>query len=203
MANAPGRRGTGGPSGPRRRPTARGQASQASRTGLAAGACLMALAAGCAASQPAQAPSHPQSRPSTSAVTTQISRVDITAMAARYLAIALPANHRLDVEVDGYGDHERDDLDAARQDLHAEAATERHFDRQLLQIRFPGPIAATARSMVSANQTRIALTERQARLVSLASLRSFDHRHRAADAAVETQVRQIRVFLGLPPPSSS
>jgi|SRR5450755_1423269 hypothetical protein len=185
MANAPGRRRPAGGSRARRQPTAR------SRPGRAAGACLLALVAGCAASQSSKAASPPPHHSTRKA------------MAARYLTIALPANHRLDVEVDGYGDHERDDLEAARQDLRAEVATERRFDAQLLQIRFPTPITTTARSMVSANQARIALTERQARSASLVSLRSFDHRHKAADAAVETQVRQIRVSLGLPPPATS
>jgi hypothetical protein len=186
MANAAGRRRPAGGARARRQPAAR------SRPGQAAGACLLALVAGCAASQSSKAASPTPPHQSTR-----------KAMAARYLAIALPANHRLDVEVDGYGDHERDDLEAARQDLRAEVATERRFDAQLLQIRFPAPITTTARSMVSANQARIALTERQARSASLVSLRSFDHRHKAADAAVETQVRQIRVSLSLPPPATS
>jgi len=161
----------------------------------------MLLAAGCAASQSPAAGS--SQRPSAAAVPTQLSGAEIRAQADRYLAIARPANHRLEVEVDGYRERERNDLAAAQRYLRAQAATERHFDAQLLQIRFPALIAATARAMVRANQTRIALTERQAQAASLASLRSLDRRHQAADAAVETWVRQIRVLLGLPPPSTS
>jgi hypothetical protein len=124
-------------------------------------------------------------------------------MAVSYLAIARPANHRLDVEFDGYADHEHDDLAEAKRDLLAQAATERHFDRQVLLLRLPPWIAMTARALVRANTARISLTQRQARATSLASLRGFDHRRHSADAAVEKQARQIRQFLGLPPPSTS
>jgi hypothetical protein len=128
---------------------------------------------------------------------------EVHAMAARYLAIARPANRLLDKEIDGYGDHEWDDLARAQADLRAEAATERRFDAQLLAIRFPSQIALTARSLVRVNQHRIELTERQARAGSLPRMRSFDRQHKAADAALEAQVRMIRVDLGLPPPSTS
>jgi len=173
------------------------------RTGVVAGCCVAALAAaGCGVSQAAQPASRP-SQHSTRAVTAQVSRADLKILAARYLVIARPAHHRLDVEVDGYGDAEHDDMATAEKDLREDAATERHFDEQLLRIRFPSWIAMTAQALVRANDRRIALTERQARSASLASLRSYDHRHQAADAAVETQARLIRLFLGLPPPATS
>jgi hypothetical protein len=124
-------------------------------------------------------------------------------LAASYLAIARPANHRLDAEVDGFGDERRPDLAKASADLRAEAATERHFDRQLARIRFPAAITAIASALIRANRSRIALTLREAGSASLARLRSFTGRHKAADAAVEVQVRVIRKALGLPPPSTS
>ena len=58
-------------------------------------------------------------------------------------------------------------------------------------------------SFAHANQLRIQLTQRQARATTLASLRAFDRQHKAADAAVEAPVRQIRRLLALPPPSTS
>ena len=122
---------------------------------------------------------------------------------ARYLAIARPANHRLDVEVDGFGDHRRDDLAKAAADLRAQAATERHFDRQLARIRFPAAIESIVRALIRANRTRIALTRREARSSSLAELNTFTRRHKAADAAVETPVKALRQALGLPPPETS
>ena len=127
----------------------------------------------------------------------------IRRLAADYLAIARPANHRLDVEVDGFKDHSRDDLAEAAANLRAEAATELHFDRQLSRIPFPAAIAAIARALIRANQSRIALTRREARSASLARLRSFASTHKAADAAVEVQARAIRKALSLPPPSTS
>jgi hypothetical protein len=57
--------------------------------------------------------------------------------------------------------------------------------------------------MVRANEARIALTERQARAGTLAGMRGLDSRHRAADAALEAQARLIRIYLRLPPPSTS
>lgn len=167
---------------------------------LTVGCLLTVLAAGCGAAHSAGTGSHPAA---SRTIATEISPARLRTLAARYLAIARPANHRLEVEVDGYGDAERHDLTAARNDLRAEAATERRFDEQLLRIRFPSRITTTARATVAANRRRIALTGRQALSPSLAGLRSLDRRHKAADAAVETQVRLIRLFLGLPPPATS
>jgi len=145
-------------------------------------------AAGCASSHPAAAPASP---------------ARIRALAVRYLAIARPANHRLDEAVDGFNDHRRDDLAKAVADLRAQAATERQFDAQLAGIRFPAAIEAIARALIRANRSRIALTLREAQAMSVAGLRAFDRRHKAADAAVEAPVRALRKALGLPPPENS
>jgi hypothetical protein len=145
----------------------------------------------------------PAARRSAPAAATTLAPARREALAGRYLAIALPANHRLDHEVEGFADHQRSDLAAAGADLRAEAATERRFDRQLAGIPFPPGIAAMARALMWANQSRAALTDRQARSASLTRLHSFSARHRAADATVEFGVRLIRQALGLPPPSES
>ena len=126
-----------------------------------------------------------------------------TALAHRYLAIADPANHRLEVANDGYKRDERGNLAAAAADLRAEVATETLFDTQLAAIPFPPAIASVARALIQANQRRVGLTARQARSTSLTQLGSFDQRHQAGDAAVEVQVRLIRKALHLPPPSTS
>jgi hypothetical protein len=149
-------------------------------------------------SSPAASTGH--SAPATSDTLTPAHR---EALADRYLAIAVPANHRLDHEVEGFADHERSDLAAAEADLRAEAATERGFDRRLAAIPFPPGIAAMARALIQANQSRAALTGRQARSASLARLHSFAAQRRAADAAVEFGARLIRRALALPPPSES
>jgi hypothetical protein len=160
------------------------------RTGVAAVALgLTLLATGCASGH---------QTPAAGATNAGLKR-----SAARYLAIAEPANHSLDNEVDGYADNEHSNLAAAEADLRAEASTEHRFDQLLAEISFPPRIAAIAEALIQANQGRIELTERQARSSSIAGLLSFTERHRAADAAVETQVKIIRRELGLPPPENS
>jgi hypothetical protein len=146
------------------------------------------LAAGCAGRRPATAPGP---------------AAGVRVLAAQYLAIAKPANHRLEISVDGYRAAEHHNLAAAEADLRAQAATEQQFDRQLGRFRFPPRIAAVARALIQANQIRIDLTSEQARAASVRRLQSFDRNHRAADAAVEVQVRAIRKALGLPPPKTS
>lgn len=178
-------------------------------------ACLMLgaqiLITGCAspspppppASQSPSAGSPSASGPASPAASATPPPASIRRLATDYLAIARPANHRLDVEVDGFGDHSRNNLAEADADLRAEAATELHFDRQLSRIPFLAAIAAIAGALIRANQSRIILTRREARSASLARLRSFASTHKAADAAVEVQARAIRKALGLPPPSTS
>jgi hypothetical protein len=161
---------------------------------------LMLLAASCAASHPAGTAGRAAAQ---GAAPAAASPGGMWGLAAAYLAIARPANHRLETEVDGFTRHARDDLAAAEADLRAEAATEHRFDQLLSQIPFPSRIAVTARALIQANQRRAALTGQQARSSSVAGLLSFAGRHRAADAAVEAQVRIIRRALGLPPPQTS
>lgn len=122
---------------------------------------------------------------------------------ARYLAIAVPANHSLDAESDSLTDYEHHDLAAAEAALRAEAATEHRFDQLLAEIPLPAQIAATARTLIWVNQNRVELTEQQARSSSIIELLSFASRHQAADAAVEAQTRLIRQELGLAPPPTS
>jgi hypothetical protein len=123
--------------------------------------------------------------------------------AARYLAIATAANHRLEIANDGYKKDELSNLAAAKADLRSEAATETSFDEQLARITFPLSIASIVRALIRANERRGTLTARQARSTSLAQLRSFDARHKAKDEAVEVQVRLLRKALHLPPPATS
>jgi hypothetical protein len=163
--------------------------------------CALVLATACSSATP----SGPASQPSASATpsASPMPSVSIRTLAVDYLAIARPANHRLDVEFDGFGDQSRDDLAKAAADLRAEAATELHFDRQLARIPFPPAIIFLAWELIRANQSRIALTRQEARSESIARLRSFARRHKAANAAVEVRVRALRKALHLPPPSTS
>jgi hypothetical protein len=110
------------------------------------------------------------------------------------------SNRRLDAEVDGFTDHEHHDLAAAEAALRGEAATERRFDRLLREIPLSPRLATTSLALIRANERRASLTGSQARSSSVTELLSFDGLHRAADAAVEAQVRILRRDLGLPPP---
>ena len=163
---------------------------------VTAGAVL--LAAGCASSVPTAQSQAPRSQAPRSHGAPR-SR----GAAARYLAIARPANHQLDHEFDGLKDNEKSDLTAAQADLRAAAATERRFDRQLIAITFPPPTEPIVRILYRANQARAALTSTAAAVTSLRQLRGYQRRLDAANAPVEDAVRVIRVQLGLPPPDTS
>src|ERR1700724_2528125 len=153
---------------------------------------LMIVAGGCAAGRSAgvSAP-QPSPRDVQPAATAGPGRY-VPPLARRYLAIAVPANHRLEIEANGYARDARRDLAAAESQLRAEAATERWFDQRLSTIAFPPAIAVTARALIQANQRRAELTDRQARSASLTGLWSFTSLHKAADGAGAGQVVIIR-----------
>ena len=161
-----------------------------------AGAAL--LASGCAGVGHAAAP--PSASHAAPAVQT-LSPAQRKAAARSYLAIALPANRRLDTDFDGLKDH-RGDLAAARADLRDAAATERLFDRRLLQIAFPPRTEQAARLLYRVNQARAALTTAAAASTSVRQLHAYQ-RLTAANRPVEQAVKTIRRQLGLPPPSTS
>jgi hypothetical protein len=93
------------------------------------------------------------------AVTGLVTSAELTAMAARYMAIARPANRELDHGFDGFDNHLRDgDLAAARADLRAAVVTERRFDRQLIALSFPPRTEPFVRLLYRVNQARAELT---------------------------------------------
>lgn len=166
------------------------------------------LAAGCASSgTAARSPaSHSTagSMPAAGNGNTTAAAARLNAMAARYMAIARPANRELDHEFDGFDDHMKDgDLAAARADLRAAAVTERRFDRQLTGLSFPPRAEPFVRLLYRANQARAALTSTAAGATSLRELRGYQRRLDAANEPVEDAVRIIRGQLGLPPPDTS
>ena len=168
------------------------------------------LAAGCASSgPPAQSPAsqNPASQSPASqspARGTAATSAELTAMAARYMAIARPANRELDHEFDGFDDHIKDgDLAAARADLRAAVVTERRFDRQLIALSFPPRTEPFVRLLYRVNQARAELTSTAAGVTSLRELRGYQRRLDAANEPVEDAVRVIRGQLGLPPPDTS
>jgi hypothetical protein len=154
------------------------------------------LAAGCASSAP---PAPGPASQSPTATTTEL-----TATAARYMAIARPANRELDRAFDGFDDHIKDgDLAAARADLRAAVVTERRFDRQLIALSFPPRTEPFVRLLYRVNQARAELTSTAAGVTSLRELRGYQRRLDAANEPVEDAVRVIRAQLGLPPPDTS
>ena len=174
------------------------------------------LAAGCASSgPPARSPASPSPASHGSASQRTVSRrpaargtdtttAELTAMAARYLAIARPANRELDHEFDGFDDHIKDgDLAAARADLRAAVVTERRFDRQLIALSFPPRTETFVRLLYRVNQARAVLTSTAAGARSLPELHGYQRRLDAANEPVEDAVRVIRAQLGLPPPDTS
>ena len=171
-----------------------------------AGAALLGtvlLTAGCASSgAPAQTPAPHNTAPHNTAATAAAT-AELRAMAAKYLAIAQPANRELDHELDGFKDHAKDDLAAAQADLRAAAATERQFDRQLIALSFPPRTEPFVRLLYRVNQARATLTTTAAAAMSLAELRGYQRRLDAANEPVEDAVRVIRGQLGLPPPDNS
>ena len=164
------------------------------------------LAAGCASSAPparspaSRSPASQGPASQSPAATT----AELTAMAARYMAIARPANRELDHGFDGFDDHIKDgDLAAARADLRAAVVTERRFDRQLIALSFPPRTEPFVRLLYRVNQARAELTSTAAGVTSLRELRGYQRRLDAANEPVEDPVRVIRVQLGLPPPDTS
>jgi hypothetical protein len=181
---------------------------------ITAGSVLLGsalLAAGCASSGPSarspasQGPASQSTASSSPAARgTAVTSAELTAMAARYMAIARPASRELDHQFDGFDDHMKDgDLAAARADLRAAVVTERRFDRQLIALSFPPRTEPFVRLLYRVNQARAELTSTAAGATSLRELRGYQRRLDAANEPVEDAVRVIRGQLGLPPPDTS
>ena len=185
--------------------TDRYQARAAVASLVTTGAVL--LTAGCASSQPPGPAAHTTpaapATPATVAAPATPDAAALRALAARYLAIAQPANRQLDHDFDGLKDNEGDDLAAAEADLRAAAATERRFDRQLVAITFPPQTEPIVRLLFNVNQARARLSTTAAAAMSLRQLRGYQARLDAANQPVEEAVRVIRSQLGLPPPDTS
>lgn len=184
----------------------RRHARRRSITGAAAcGALLVAACGGASGGAPVSATSTRGPTASASlapSATTSSNGQDRAALARRYVAIAVAGNHHLEHDFDGLASDHRN-LAAARAYLRDAAATERLFDRRLLQMALPPPLEIVARLLVAANEDRARLTEQATGSTSLAQLRAYERRLTAANAPVEDAVRVIRSMLQLPPPKTS
>lgn len=164
--------------------------------------CAALLGAGCAAAKPASPAVH-RAGSGTAKGGGIASGPARRALAARYLAIANAGNRRLDADFGPLEGRDRNRLAAGEADLRDAAATERLFDRRLLQIVFPPATEQVARLLYRVNQARAALTIAAAASTSLPQLHAYQRRLSAANRPVEQAVRTIRRQLGLPPPSTS
>lgn len=168
-----------------------------------AAAAALVMLTGCASSAPsapvssvhAAASLSPSGRPATGAAR--------QALAARYLAIAVAGNRRLEIDFDRLDGRDRSDLAAARADLRDAAATESLFDHRLAGIAFPASTEEIVRLLITSNQARSRLTLAAAGSASLAQLRGYERQLTAANGPVEDAVTVIRSQLGLPPPDTS
>lgn len=158
----------------------------------AAVSCAVACAGGCsAARRPVDTAEHSPS----------VASPGRRALADQYLVIARAGNQRLEIDFDGA--RGQGHLSASRAHLRDAAATERWFDRRLMQIPFPAPVEATARRLYRVNQSRAELTAEAASAASLADLHAQEPALTVSNRPVEQAVRTIRRQLGLPPPSGS
>jgi hypothetical protein len=150
--------------------------------------CAGLLATGCASARPTAGPATGQAQ---------------RKIAAGYMAIARPANRRLETDLEGIEHRDRNHLAAAKADLRDAAATEHLFDRQLRAMRLPPATEAVARLLVASNETRAKLTSKASASTSLRQLHRCERRLEEANQPVEQAVRTIRRQLGLPPPATS
>ncbi|WP_042374608.1 hypothetical protein [Streptacidiphilus neutrinimicus] len=160
------------------------------------GALLALFAAcGCAANPSATAPTR-------TAATRSGQPVATAAAAAAYVAIANPANHRLDTDFDRFDGPDRGDLARARTDLRDIAATEHAFDQDLARLELPPAAVTWAQVLVGANEARAALTSRAAANTALPQLNALRPVLSAMNAPVERAVTALRADLRLPPPDT-
>lgn len=164
-------------------------------------ATVAVLAAGC--SGPAHPVSQAQAGPTRSAAAGLAVGAQRKALAARYLAVAVAGNHRLEAEFGRLHTQDRTRLAAAHRDLLQVAATERLFDRRLLGIPFPSATERIARFLYWVNQARASMTAAAATSPSLAQLYADELRLNQANKPVEQAVTIIRRQLSLPPPETS
>jgi hypothetical protein len=118
---------------------------------------------------------------------------------SRYKSIANPVIQQVNADVAAYTANERHHLATAEAALTAEVTSVNAFDTSLARFPFPPAVAPVAKALIRADQARAKLTAEQARSSSLAQLRSFNGRVKAASAAVQAEMKLIRTALETPP----
>jgi len=120
-------------------------------------------------------------------------------LTSQYLSVTAPVLQQLRTDGAAYTASEGHHLAAAEAALTAEVTVENAFGKSLARFPFPPATAAEAKALIQANSTRSKLTAEQARSSSLAQLRSFNERLRAASAAVRTDIKLVSKALSVPP----
>jgi hypothetical protein len=123
-------------------------------------------------------------------------------LVSRYRRMTTPAVQQLTADMAAYAASERHNLAAAKAALRAEVTSENALDTGLGRFPFPAAVAPIGAALVRADHARARLIAQQARSTSLSQLRSFDHRSRAANAAVQTQMKLLRTALETRPRAS-
>ena len=123
-------------------------------------------------------------------------------LVSRYMTITTPAVQQLTADMAAYAANERHNLAAAKAALRAELTSETAMDASLGRFPFPAAVAPIAAALVLADHARARVIAQQARSTSLSRLRSFDHRSKAANAAVQTEMKLLRTALETRPTAS-
>lgn len=110
---------------------------------------------------------------------------------SRYKSIANPVVQQVNADAAAYGANERRNLTAAEAALRAMVTVENGFGTSLARFPFPPAVAPMAKTLIQANQAGAKLIAEQARSSSLPQLRSFNHRVKAAGAAVQTDMKLL------------
>jgi hypothetical protein len=120
-------------------------------------------------------------------------------LASQYMTITTPVIQQVNADVAAYTANERHHLTAAEAALRAIVTVENGFGTSLARFPFPPAVAPVAKALIQANQAGAKLIAEQARSSSLPQLRSFNHRVKAAGAAVQADMNLTRKALALRP----
>jgi hypothetical protein len=124
-------------------------------------------------------------------------------IASDYTAVASPANAALSAERADYARDSGHNLAAAESDLRRMARTVNSFATNLDTVSFPAGAAANAEAAVVTDGQKLAkLLGQQAQAHTLSNMLALGATAGATAAAAQTQARDLRRALGLPPPSA-
>jgi hypothetical protein len=128
-------------------------------------------------------------------LSTNVGCTTVQMLNSRYNSIANPVIQQVNADEAAYTANERHNLTAAETALRAIVTVENEFGTSLARFPFPPAVAPMAKALIQANQASAKLIAEQARSSSLPQLRSFNHRVKAAGAAVQADMKLLRTAL--------